>query len=230
MIDLRRVAALLLDLDGTLVDSDAAVSRAWRTWAGSNGLDATAILEVSPGRPAASTIRRVAPHLGDEDVEREARIQLSLQYEDLDDVVPAEGAAELTETLALLRWPWAVVTSGDRRLARSRLRAAGVAVPELVTIEDVREGKPAPEGYLIAAARIGVEPGRCLVVEDSAAGIEAGRRAGMPVAGLRGAGGDLPIGDLGKLARLLMETTSPSTRAAAVIDEGERSHRFHAVE
>jgi HAD superfamily hydrolase (TIGR01509 family) len=207
VIDLRSVAAVLLDLDGTLVDSDAAVARAWRTWARSHGLDPEAILAVSAGHPAAATIRRVAPHLGDGDVEREGRIQLALQYEDLGDVTAGAGAGVLLEALERLRLPWAVVTSADRRLARARLRAAGITAPKLVTVEDVREGKPAPDGYLLAAERVGVEPARCLVVEDSTAGIEAGRRAGMPVASLRCVGGDLDLRDLGELAALLANAT-----------------------
>jgi HAD superfamily hydrolase (TIGR01509 family) len=211
MIDQRPVGALLLDLDGTLVDSDAAVARAWRRWAGWHGLEPVAILAGSAGRPATTVVKRAAPHLDDDDVKREGRALLALQYEDLEDVVAAEGSAALLETLEVLRLPWAVVTSADRRLARARLRTAGISASQLITVEDGREGKPAPEGYLLASARLGVEPGHCLVVEDSAAGIEAGRRAGMRVAGLRGAGGDLAVRDLRALARLLMETSDRST-------------------
>ncbi len=177
MTGIRAVAAVLLDMDGTLVDSDAAVARAWDIWARAHHIDHDAVMAISPGQPAAVTIGQVAPHLSTEDVDREARVQLGLQYQDLDDVVAAPGALELIETLAMLRIPWAVVTSADRRLARARLGAARIEPPQVITVEDVTEGKPAPDGYLLAAARLGVEPRRALVVEDSAAGIEAGRRA-----------------------------------------------------
>jgi sugar-phosphatase len=82
--------------------------------------------------------------------------------------------------------PYAVVTSADRALARVRLEAARIeAPPVLVTSSDVGRGKPDPEGYLSAAGRLGVPPGQCLVVEDTLAGVRAGRAAGAVVAGLR---------------------------------------------
>ncbi|MFY9931685.1 MAG: HAD family hydrolase, partial [Streptosporangiaceae bacterium] len=72
-----------------------------------------------------------------------------------------------------------------------------------VTAEDVRAGKPDPESYLLAARQLGVDPGRCLVVEDSVAGVTAGQAAGATVAGLKGVPADLPIGSLGELADLI---------------------------
>ena len=76
--------------------------------------------------------------------------------------------------------------------------------PLLVTVEDVRVGKPDPEGYLLAARRLGVDAGRCLVVEDAAPGVEAGRAAGAVVAGLRGVPADVAVADLGELGGLLL--------------------------
>lgn len=96
-----------------------------------------------------------------------------------------------------------VVTGAGRGLADARLRAAGIDPPLLVTLEDVRRGKPDPDGFLLAAARLGTDPRRCLVVEDSAPGIEAGRRAGALVASLRGLPADLRLRDLSQLAGLL---------------------------
>jgi HAD superfamily hydrolase (TIGR01509 family) len=198
--DPAAVRAVLLDMDGTLVDSDAAVERAWRTWARRYGVAAAAVLAVAPGSPAETTVRRVAGHLTGPQIAAAARHQLELQYGDLHDVVAAPGAAELLAVLARRRLPWAVVTSADRRLAAARLAAAGIAPPVLVTVEQVLRGKPAPDGYLAAAARLGVPPAACLVVEDSAPGAAAGRAAGMPVAGLRGLPADLAVADLGALA------------------------------
>jgi HAD superfamily hydrolase (TIGR01509 family) len=96
-----------------------------------------------------------------------------------------------------------VVTNADERLARSRLDAAGVRPPVLVTTDDVDAGKPDPAGFLLAAQRLGVPIERCLVVEDSAPGAEAGRRAGAVVAGLRGLPADVPVDDLAEVASLL---------------------------
>ena len=80
---------------------------------------------------------------------------------------------------------WAVVTSGTRALATSRLAAAGLPLPEvLVTADDVRAGKPDPEGYLEAARRLGRPPEDCVVIEDAPAGVQAALAAGMRVIGL----------------------------------------------
>ncbi len=101
------------------------------------------------------------------------------------------------------RLPWAVVTSGDRRLARARLAAAAIDTPVLVTVDDVVAGKPHPEGYLLAARLLGVPPARCLVVEDSEPGLAAGRAAGAVTVALKGLDGDLAVTDLVGLARWL---------------------------
>jgi sugar-phosphatase len=73
----------------------------------------------------------------------------------------------------------------------------------LGTIDDATAGKPEPEGYLQAASRIGLIPAQCLVVEDSAVGVAAGRAAGARVAALNTMGGDLPITELASLAEWL---------------------------
>jgi HAD superfamily hydrolase (TIGR01509 family) len=197
--------AVLLDMDGTLVDSDAAVERAWTGWAAEHGVDPDAVLAIAHGSPPEPTVRRMLPGVDEQAVARAAARQMDLQYDDLSDVVAAPGAHALLAALDRLALPWAVVTSADVRLARARLGAAGIPEPPLlVTVEDVRVGKPDPEGYLLAAARLGVDPSRCLVVEDAGPGVEAGRAAGMTVAGLRGIGSDVAIADLGVLADLLL--------------------------
>jgi len=198
-----RIEAVLLDMDGTLVDSDAAVERAWREWAREFEIDHAVIAPIMHGSPSDTTIRLVAPTLSTKEVEVAARRQLELQYDDLGDVVLARGARELLQRLAATGLPWAVVTSADRRLAKARLDAAGVHPPVLVTVDDVASGKPDPEGFLVAARRLGIPIGRCLVVEDSAPGAEAGRRAGAVVAGLRGLPADVPVDDLAEVAALL---------------------------
>ena len=198
-----RIEAVLLDMDGTLVDSDAAVERAWREWAREFDVDHAAIEPVMHGSPSDTTIRLVAPAMTASEVEAAARRQLELQYDDLGDIVLARGARELLQRLVATGLPWAVVTSADCRLARARLDAAGVHPPVLVTVDDVSAGKPNPEGFLLAARRLGVPIGRCLVVEDSTPGVEAGRRAGAVVAGLRGLPADVPVDDLSDVAALL---------------------------
>jgi HAD superfamily hydrolase (TIGR01509 family) len=197
------VRAVLLDMDGTLVDSDASVERAWTTWSAEHGIDPAAVLAIAHGSPADLTVRAMLPALDEAAVAASAQRQLDLQYDDLADVVAAPGAPELLAALDRTGLPWAVVTSADVRLAKVRLGAAGIDPPLLVTVEDVQRGKPDPEGFRLAAARLGIDPATCLVVEDSEPGLAAGRAAGMRTAALRGLDGDLRIVDLGQLAHLL---------------------------
>jgi sugar-phosphatase len=77
------------------------------------------------------------------------------------------------------------VTSGGRELARKRLLHVSLPVPAiLVAAEDVSEGKPSAEGFLAAASQLGVNPSRCIVIEDTPAGIQGALRAGCRVIAL----------------------------------------------
>ena len=209
-MDLDELCAVLFDMDGTLVDSDAAVERAWRVWAAEYEVDAEQVLAVAHGRPSEPTVRETRPDLDEDGVRRAASRQLELQYADLDDVVEVPGARNLLRLLDVLELPWAIVTSADRRLTEVRLRAAGLTPPDVVvTSEDITEGKPSPEGYRTAATALGVAPTACLVVEDSAPGLAAGHAAGALTAALRGLRGDLSLSGLPDLADLLSEWTPP---------------------
>jgi mannitol-1-/sugar-/sorbitol-6-phosphatase len=209
MMNLSRVQAVLLDMDGTLVDSDGAVERSWRTWAAEYRVDPGEPL-VAHGLPALGNIRRLRPDLSQDEAATAAQHQLELEYVDVADVTAAPGAHGLLAELDRLGLPWAVVTSADMRLAQIRLAAARITPALLVTIEDVRHGKPDPEGYLLAARKLGADPRRCLVVEDAEAGAAAGRAAGAVVAGLRGVDADIPVKDLHQLTALLGQIENPS--------------------
>src|SRR3954469_11642498 len=100
VVDLTHVRAVLLDMDGTLVESDAAVERAWRAWAREYGLAEEEALAPAHGRPAESTARRLLPALDDDAVLLAAQRQLDLQYDDLSDVHATPGAYELLDVLA----------------------------------------------------------------------------------------------------------------------------------
>ncbi|MEW1953120.1 HAD-IA family hydrolase [Terrabacter sp. NPDC080008] len=168
------IDAVLFDIDGTLVDSTPAVERTWTTWASRHGLDPAEILAVCHGRRAEDTVSRFVP--AHERAAAVAELE-ELELADLDEVVALPGARELLTRLPSDRW--AAVTSGSQRLMRARLAAAELPVPAvLIAAEDVRTGKPDPEGYELAADRLGVPPSRCLVVEDAPAGIAAGLAAG----------------------------------------------------
>lgn len=180
--------AVLFDLDGVLVDSSAVIDRVWRAWAARNGLAWDDVVPLLPGRRAYETVRLLAPHL---DAAAEGAELERVQAADLAGVRACDGAVALTEELTARRpgVPWAIVTSGSRPTATTRLRATGFRVPDvLVTADDVAAGKPDPEGYLAAAKRLGVPPEDCLVVEDAEVGVRAARAAGARAAGIAGPG------------------------------------------
>src|SRR5258706_5366037 len=114
------------------------------------------------------------------DIEREAAVLTRAEVEDMEGVLELAGAAAFLRTLPPRRW--AVVTSAPRALALARLERAGIPVPPvLVTAEDVTRGKPAPDCFLLAARKLGVAPGDCLVWEDAPSGIAAAEAAGATV-------------------------------------------------
>lgn len=175
-----RCEALLFDLDGVLVDSRAVVERTWQRWAELHQLDPRLLLRVAHGRRTRETLQAVVPHLN---TDSEAAWLDTAQLADSQGLLAVEGALGLVSSLPTTAW--AVVTSGGHALARRRLESAGLPVPGvLVASEDVAQGKPAPEGYQLAAARLGREPGSCLVFEDAPPGLAAGRAAGARVVAL----------------------------------------------
>lgn len=175
----RTFAALLFDMDGTIVNSIAAAERVWVAWAERHGLDVAAFMPTIHGVRGIETITKLG--LPGVDPAAEAEAILLAEMEDVDGVEAIEGAAAFLASLPGDRW--AIVTSSPRRLALRRLTAAGLPVPAvLVTAEDVERGKPAPDCFLLAAERLGQKIEDCLVFEDAPAGIEAAEAAGAAVA------------------------------------------------
>jgi mannitol-1-/sugar-/sorbitol-6-phosphatase len=176
-----RCAAVLFDMDGTLVDSSSCVETTWRMWAGKHGVDIDALLRISHGRQNRETIRLIAPHL---DTPDEIAFLVQTEEDCHQGIVEVRGARALLDSMGTSA-PWAVVTSAWRTLCEKRLRLAGLPLPGvMITADDITHSKPHPEGYLLAAKRLGVAPADCLVIEDAHAGIEAARAAGMPVIGI----------------------------------------------
>ena len=169
----RRFAAVLFDMDGTLVDSTPVVVRSWVTWALERGIDPER-LEGHHGVPAAQIVRGLVP---EEDVEAAiARIN-ALEIADVDGITLLPGAAEAVAALPEARR--AIVTSCTAPLAAARIGAAGLLAPSVVvTADDVPRGKPDPAPYLLGAQRLGVDPASCLVVEDAPSGLDSARAAG----------------------------------------------------
>jgi sugar-phosphatase len=186
--------ALLVDLDGTLVDSTAPVRRAWTAFAGRHGLDPDAVLRLAQGRPSRETVRLLAPVAQHE---QEAATVEATEIRDTDGVFALPGAARLLTSDRRL----AIVTSCSTALAEARLGAAGLPVPRfLVSSDGLTRGKPDPECFHIAARLLGIDPTRCVVIEDAPAGIAAGRAAGATVIALRTTHPDADLGDAHAIA------------------------------
>jgi len=172
-----RCSALLFDLDGVLIDSTPAVARVWTRWAVEHGFDPETVVHKAHGRPSRITIRELLPNA---DIDREDREVERREMEDLDGVVLLPGAGQLLNSLPPARWT--IATSCTRALAEVRLRAAGLPIPKtMITSSDVKIGKPDPEPYLKAAAKLGFAASDCVVVEDAASGVRAGKAAGARV-------------------------------------------------
>ena len=168
-------AAVLFDLDGTLIDSTAAVLRSWEAWARGRGVPTPAISHGVPGRQVLADL--VAP----EELEPAFRELEQRETTLLGGLTVLPGAREALAALAPDGAPQyaAIVTSGTPPLVRARLGATGLGAPRVVvTADDVPRGKPDPAPYLLAAERLGVDPADCLVVEDAPAGLVSGRAAG----------------------------------------------------
>jgi mannitol-1-/sugar-/sorbitol-6-phosphatase len=197
------IDAVLFDLDGVLVDSTANVERHWTEWAVRVGLDPAAFLPTVHGRRAVDIIRGARPEL---DVDAELAFMIHRETEDLEGVAVMPGARDFVAQLPPERW--GVVTSGVRSVATARLEAAGIPVPRvLIPADEIARGKPDPQGYLLGARRLAVEPARCVVCEDAPAGAEAARAAAMRLIALTSthdarelAPADLIVADLSELA------------------------------
>jgi mannitol-1-/sugar-/sorbitol-6-phosphatase len=172
--------AVLFDMDGTIVDSRAIVERTWLGWATEHGIPVEAALKVAHGRRTFETMQLLAPEVATP--EEAARLD-ALEEEEEGGEAAIPGALELLSSLPRDRW--AVVTSAGRALALRRIARVGLPTPAIVIgADDVVAGKPDPEGYLEGARRLGVDPRRCVVFEDTPPGAEAGRSAGARVVGL----------------------------------------------
>lgn len=177
-IPTRTYAAFLFDMDGTILTSIASAERTWSAWAVAHGLDVATFLPTIHGVRTVETIRRLGLPGVDPDVE--AAAITAAEMEDVDDIEPIPGAAAFLAALPADRWT--IVTSAPRALAERRLTAAGIPVPDrFIAAEDVTNGKPAPDCFLLAADRLGFLIADCLIFEDAVAGIAAADAAGADV-------------------------------------------------
>ncbi|AEG51087.1 HAD-superfamily hydrolase, subfamily IA, variant 3 [Sphingobium chlorophenolicum L-1] len=177
-MDHKTVDAVLLDMDGTILNSIKAAERIWGDWARGHGLDVDAFLPTIHGVQSVETVRRLG--LPGVDPVAEAAAITQAEIDNVEGIEAIAGAAEFLAALGDCRW--AVVTSAPRALALGRIRAAGLPIPPLlIAAEDVERGKPAPDCFHLAAERLGTTADRCLAIEDSVAGIAAAESAGASV-------------------------------------------------
>ena len=168
---------ILFDMDGILVSSLESVERSWSKWAVLRGVDPESTCKAAHGCRAVDTIAKMRPDL---DPEQELKVIEEIEISDNEGLTVLPGVLDLLA--ALPRNRWTVVTSATDRLARVRLAAGGIPVPEkLVAADFVTKGKPHPEPFLAGAAQLGLAPEYCVVFEDSASGAKAGRAAGCTV-------------------------------------------------
>lgn len=177
----RNIVAVLFDLDGTLLDSTASVESCWDRLAVAMGID-RATAPFRHGVPSIATIRALLPNASDEAVLAWNQWHLDVEVEDAGSSTAIPGALELLAALDAERVPWAIATSCQRALGNARHLAAGLPRPDVFIMhEDYERGKPAPDAFLAAAATLGVDPTRSVVIEDAPAGVRAGLDAGATV-------------------------------------------------
>jgi sugar-phosphatase len=206
---LAHARALLVDLDGTLIRSEAAVNRVWSAFAVRHGLDPVEVTRIAQGRPSRETIRAL--------LDDPPQLDAIAEQFDADEVADVDGVVAYPGARELLRRgdrPLAIVTSCTTALARARLRAAGLPEPDvLVTADAITNGKPHPEPFLLGARRLDVDPADCVVLEDAPAGIAAGRAAGARVIALRTTHRDADLAGADAVVDGLEELLAPANSA-----------------
>jgi sugar-phosphatase len=172
----------LFDLDGTLVDSKPAVERAWIKLAQEAQIPLEKMVGLH-GIPAEQSLRMLLEDRSEEEIKSWVdRIEF-LESSDTAGVVAIPGAKNLLNELNERNIAWTIVTSCTIPLAISRVKAAGIEMPDhSVTFNDVKLGKPHPEPFILGAKRIGLNPDQCWVIEDAPAGVKSGKSAGCTVA------------------------------------------------
>lgn len=175
--DRRR--AVLLDVDGTLLDTLPNLRRVWSDWATRHGLDVELVWQTALVNRPLETFAKVAPAL-----DPAGCLEALHEIEDEDaregDYTAHEGAGELLS--ALRPDSWAIVTGNYAHRVRIRFERLGLPLPQvIVDAAAVSRGKPHPEGYTLAAQALGCRPEMCLALEDGESGIAAARTAGLTV-------------------------------------------------
>ncbi|MEU9856219.1 HAD family hydrolase [Streptomyces sp. NPDC047974] len=188
---------MIFDCDGVLVDTERLAVRLQVALGAELGWPLTAdeVVERFIGRSKESIVGQISERLGPQAAARWWSLLVRRHRDAVDTgLAPVDG---LPEALAALTLPTCVASSGSHEKMRHTLGRTGLYARfegRIHSAGDVARGKPAPDLFLYAARRMGVDPAACAVVEDSAPGVEAARAAGMRAFGY--AGGPTPAGRL----------------------------------
>ena len=212
-----RPAAFLFDLDGTLIDSEMLWSQAIVDWLACHGAaaeldDIAALVFGHSWLDIHAALLERFPCLPRHSPERNA-IELRAHYNristDPTAIVIPSAVAFYREAAKIA--PCAIVSGSPRSDVAAAAQLCGIddATAFVLGAEDYPRGKPAPDGYLLAAARLGADPASCIVLEDSTPGVKSGLAAGMKVIGIDRnrripqdfAGCILTVADLAELTR-----------------------------
>jgi HAD superfamily hydrolase (TIGR01509 family) len=232
------IDGVIFDLDGVLVDSEiwwdevraAFARRLGRTW---TAADQAAVMGANSAAWARTMRLRLDLDMTDDEIER-AIVDGVVERYRLEGAPLIDGAVEAVRRIAS-EWPVAVASSAHREVIAAALEATGLSgtFEVVVSSDEVAQGKPAPDVYLEAARRLGVDPATCLVVEDSSNGVRAARAAGMTVVlvpnrSVPPAPGTADLADivLERLADLDPSTVEPPARPVdpSVVASGTRPH------
>lgn len=185
-------SGILFDLDGVLIDSTHLVVAHWKTFSEWYSLDWAEFSQHIHGHRATDVIRRSLSGHSEDEIAVAINKFVELEEQDCEGTVQIDGAEKLLESIPIDKW--AIVTSCGRQLAYNRMKTAGITPPKLlVTADDVKMGKPDPEGYLAGAALLGMKASNCVVFEDAPTGLQAAIASGAtPIA----VGNTLPEAEL----------------------------------
>lgn len=197
----------LFDLDGVLIDSESQYSQFWSSM---DRLYPTGVNDFAMVIKGSTLPKILNTYFPDATMQADIRQQLS-EFENNMHLPMYGGVPELLRSLRQAGWKLAVVTSSNpAKMAVVRLHNPGFdsIFDTIITDADVTRSKPDPQGYMIAAERLGCRPDQCVVFEDSINGLKAGRRSGARVVGVATTN---PRQTIAPLADMVIDLTAQAT-------------------